>query len=56
MTNNPIAAIMLKRAKQCYERNLEMAERYSHHRELEEKFLSQAIKAETEIRKLLGYA
>jgi hypothetical protein len=44
--------IQLRKAREKYERNLAMAERFSHNPAFEEKFLSQAIDAETEINRL----
>ena len=44
--------IKLKQARDRFRRNLELAERFSHNPGLEEKFLQQAVAAETQINQL----
>ena len=44
--NNAVTVALVKLAKKRMERNLAMAEQFSHNKELEDKFLSQACEQE----------
>ena len=47
-------ALLLRRAEEKVERNLEMAERFHYHPVFEAKFLRQAIEAEAELKRVIN--
>jgi hypothetical protein len=52
MMGSKVQELLIRNAKEKIERNLKMAERFSYHKIFEEKFLRQAIDAETELNAL----